>query len=93
MGYLKKVHCGIYCRVSKFPTIEIPTPKSEWFTTINPISYLKVEDVSIEFVFGFPRTRRQNDSMWVVVDRLTKSTHFIPVMSTYVAEDYAININ
>ena len=30
-----------------------------------------------------------NDLIWVIVDRLTKSAHFIPVKSTYLAEDYS----
>ena len=37
---------------------------------------------------GFPRPQRKNDSIGVVVDRLTKSTHFISVKSTYSAEYY-----
>ena len=37
----------------------------------------------------FPRTRRQNYYIWVVVDIFTKSTHFFPVKSTYSAEDYS----
>ena len=41
------------------------------------------------FVVGLPRTRRQHNSIWVIVDRLTKSAHFIPVKSTYRGEDYA----
>ena len=43
----------------------------------------------MDFVVGLPRTQRQYDSIWVVVNRLTKSSHFIPVKSTYSAEDYA----
>jgi len=43
----------------------------------------------MDFVVGLPRTRRQHDSIWVIMDRLTKSAHFIPVNSTYRAEDYA----
>ncbi|WMV32919.1 hypothetical protein MTR67_026304, partial [Solanum verrucosum] len=38
---------------------------------------------------GFPCTRRQNDSIWVLIDRMTKSTHFIPVKVSYSAENYA----
>ena len=48
----------------------------------------------MHFVVGCPWTRRQNDSIWVVVDRLRKSAHFIHVKSTYSTEEYArININ
>ena len=50
---------------------------------------LKWEAINMDFVVGLPRTRRQHDSIWVIVDRLTKSAHFIPVKSTYRAEDYA----
>ena len=42
----------------------------------------------MDFVVCLLRTRRQHDSIWVIVDRLTKSTHFIPMKSTYRAEDY-----
>ena len=42
----------------------------------------------MDFVVGLLRTRRQHDSIWVMVDILTKSNPFIPVKSTYKAEDY-----
>ena len=42
----------------------------------------KWEQVSMDFIDGLPRTRRGNESIWVIVDRLTKSAHFIPVKST-----------
>ncbi|XP_070050614.1 uncharacterized protein [Nicotiana tomentosiformis] len=38
---------------------------------------------------GLPRTPRKFDSIWVIVDRLKKSTHFLPVKSTDTAEQYA----
>jgi hypothetical protein len=37
----------------------------------------------MDLVVGFPRTRAGYDSIWVVVDRLTKVAHFIPVKTTY----------
>ena len=42
----------------------------------------------MDFVVGVPKTRRYNDSIFVIVNRMTKSAHFIPVKSTYRAEDY-----
>ena len=43
---------------------------------------------NMDFVVGLPRTWRENDSIWVIVDRLMKSAHFIPVKSTNLVEDY-----
>ena len=43
----------------------------------------------MDFVVFIPRTRRQHDSVWIIVDRMTKSSHFIPLKSTYRAKDYA----
>ena len=43
----------------------------------------KWEDFNMDFLAGLPQTPRQNDSIWIIVDKLTKSIHFIPVNSTY----------
>ena len=43
----------------------------------------------MDFIVMFPQNRNQYDSIWVVVHRLNKSVHFIPVKSTYTVEDYA----
>jgi hypothetical protein len=37
----------------------------------------------MDFIVGLPRTRVGYDSIWVVVGRLTKAAHFIPVKTTY----------
>ncbi|KAK8670720.1 hypothetical protein V6N13_037338 [Hibiscus sabdariffa] len=39
----------------------------------------KWERITMDFVSVFPFTPRKKDSVWVIVDRLTKSSHFIPV--------------
>ncbi|EOY16856.1 Retrotransposon protein [Theobroma cacao] len=43
----------------------------------------------MDFVTGLPRTSGGYDSIWIVVDRLTKSAHFLPVKTTYGAAQYA----
>jgi hypothetical protein len=40
-----------------------------------PIPQWKWEDITMDFVTGLPRTTRQKDAIWVVMDRLTKSAH------------------
>ena len=49
----------------------------------------KWEEINMHFVIGLPSSRRHHDSIWVVVDRLTKSAHFLPIHTSYTAEDYA----
>lgn len=47
------------------------------------ISVGKWDEVSMNFITGLPKTSTGFDSIWVVVDRRTESTHFIPVKTTY----------
>ena len=39
--------------------------------------------ITMDFVVGLPVTGRKHDLVWVVVDRLTKSAHFLPVRTDY----------
>ncbi|KAD3641324.1 hypothetical protein E3N88_30548 [Mikania micrantha] len=39
----------------------------------------KWDDISMDFVTGLPKTFRKNDAIWVIVDRLSKSAHFLPI--------------
>ena len=54
-----------------------------------PILVWKWEDISLDFIVGLPRTSSGFDSIWVIVDRLTKSAHFLPVDTRYNAKKYA----
>ena len=49
----------------------------------------KWEDISMDFIVGLPKTAKGYESIWVVVDRLTKSAHFIPVKTGYKSHQYA----
>eukprot|EP00253_Pinus_taeda_P020544 PITA_20544 len=48
-----------------------------------PIPEWKWETISMDFITGLPQTKKGNDSIMVVVDKLSKAAHFIPVQSTY----------
>ena len=54
-----------------------PLPVPEW----------KWEVISMDFITGLPMTWRQHDSIMVVVDKLKKAVHFIPVNSTHKTDD------
>jgi hypothetical protein len=43
----------------------------------------KWEEIAMDFIVGLPRTQPGYGSIWVIVDRLTKVAHFVPVKTTY----------
>ena len=48
-----------------------------------PIAQWKWDNITMDFVSGFPLTQRNQEAVWVIVDRLTKSAHFLPVRLDY----------
>jgi hypothetical protein len=52
---------------------------------LQPLKVLewKWEEIGMDFIVGLPRTQKGYDSILVIVDRLTKVTHFIPTKMTY----------
>jgi hypothetical protein len=52
-----------------------------------PIPEWKWELVTMDFIMGLPRTGKLHDLIMVVVDKLTKSAHFIPLKTTHKAAD------
>jgi hypothetical protein len=49
----------------------------------------KWEEMSMDFIVGLPKTQSGYDSIWVIVDRLSKVVHFIPVKTTYMGSKLA----
>jgi hypothetical protein len=47
-----------------------------------PIPEKKWEVITMDFIIGLPRTNKQHDSIMVVVEKLTKAAHFVPVKKT-----------
>lgn len=54
-----------------------------------PIPTWKWDEISMDFIVGLPRSKTGHDSIWVIVDRLTKYAHFIPVKTTYTTDKLA----
>jgi hypothetical protein len=48
----------------------------------------KWDDISMNFIVGLPLMAHKFDLIWMIVDRLSKSTHFIPVHTRYDAQRY-----
>jgi hypothetical protein len=48
----------------------------------------KWDDISMDFIIGLPLTAHKFDLNWVIVDRLSKSVHFIPVHTNYNVQKY-----
>ena len=49
----------------------------------------KWDKIGMDFITGLPRTRTGYDSIWVVVDHLTKVAHFIQVKTSYTSAKFA----
>jgi hypothetical protein len=58
---------------------------------LQPLSILewKWDDIRMDFIVGLPLTAPKFDSIWVIMDRLSKSAHFIPVHTNYNVYMYA----
>ena len=48
----------------------------------------KWEEINLDFIVGLPTTQKGFDLIWVIVDHLTKSAHFIPVRTNYRPHQY-----
>jgi hypothetical protein len=56
-----------------------------------PIPERKWEVVTIDFVTKFPKKERQHDSIMVVVDKLTKVSHFVPIKMTHTTTNISLH--
>jgi hypothetical protein len=56
-----------------------------------PIPTWKWEDISMDFIMGLHRIAKGFDSIWVIVDRLTKIAHFLPVKIDHPVTVYTNN--
>lgn len=71
----------VKCMICQQVKIEHQIPRGMLKTL--DITECKLESVYMDFIMGLPRTLGGHNSIWVIVDRLTKSTHFLHVKITY----------
>ncbi|GJS17742.1 putative reverse transcriptase domain-containing protein [Tanacetum coccineum] len=69
---------GIYVNALRVPKLRSSTGLLQQ----PEIPEWKWERITMDFVTGLPRTSSGYDSIWVIVDRLTKSAHFLPMKKT-----------
>ncbi|GKB38801.1 putative reverse transcriptase domain-containing protein [Tanacetum coccineum] len=62
--------------------VEADTKITHSFVVQPVIPVWKWENITMDFVTKFPKTSSGQETIWVIVDRLTKSTHFLPVKET-----------
>ncbi|KAL0545727.1 hypothetical protein IC582_015618 [Cucumis melo] len=69
---------------------QVKAPRQRPARLLQPLSVpgWKWESVSMDFITGLPKTLKDYTVIWVVVDRLTKSAHFVPGKSTYTASKW-----
>ncbi|RDX58568.1 hypothetical protein CR513_62106, partial [Mucuna pruriens] len=68
-------HICDMCLVCKSAKVKV---KPHSFYTPLPILTMLWVDLSMDFVLGFPRSKSGKDSIFVVIDRFSRMTHFIP---------------
>ena len=75
--------CDNYCRVK---AVHLKPAR-----LLQPLSVLgwKWEEIIMDFIVGLPPNHKNFNSIWVIVDRLTKSAHFILVRTNYRPHEFA----
>ena len=70
---------------------QVKAPRQKAAGLLQPLSIpeRKWENIAMDFIVGLPKTPKGYTVIWVVVDRLTKSAHFLPGKATYTVDNWA----
>ena len=76
--------CVMSCLVCQKAKVEHQKPAG----LLRPLSVpeWKWDCITMDFIVSLPKTLENHDSIWVIVDRLTKAAHFIPINIRYSLE-------
>nr|GEV22849.1 putative reverse transcriptase domain-containing protein [Tanacetum cinerariifolium] len=86
VGMQKGMKKGITVYVSKYLTYLKVKAEHQWPSGLlqqHEIPEWKWEGIAMDFVTKLPRTSSGHDTIWVIMDRLTKSAHFLPMREDY----------
>ncbi|GKC61027.1 putative reverse transcriptase domain-containing protein [Tanacetum coccineum] len=53
--------------------------KVYWWSNMEGLTSPQVDNITMDFITKLPRSSKGFDTIWVIVDRLTKSAHFLPI--------------
>ncbi|KAA0061201.1 pol protein [Cucumis melo var. makuwa] len=85
---MKREVADFVCRCLVCQQVKAPRQHPAGLLQPLSVSGWKWESVSMDFITGLPKTLKGYTVIWVVVDRLTKSAHFMPGKSTYTASKW-----
>ncbi|KAI3797801.1 hypothetical protein L1987_33064 [Smallanthus sonchifolius] len=87
---------GMKCDVTKYVSkcltcSQVKAEHQKPYEKIQPLDIpeWKWEHITMDFITKLPRTAKGHDTIWVIVDRLTKSAHFLPIRETFSSERLA----
>lgn len=70
---------------------QVKVERQKLSSLLQPLSIpeWKLKHITMDFVFKLPRTQSGHNSIWVIVDQLTKSTRFLPIKEKYTLDKLA----
>ena len=89
VGKHEQGHCKVCCKCPNCQQVKVEHQRPGCLAQNMELLKSKWDMINIDFITVFLRSRRQHDSIWVIVNRMTKPAHFLSVKTTYSDEDYA----
>ena len=87
-GDMKKNIAEFVAQCPNHQQVKLEHQKHRGYMHCLELLILKWDMINMDFVTGFPRPFLKFDSIWAIVDKLTKAAHFMPVMTTHTDEEY-----
>jgi len=86
---MKRDIADFVAKCPNFQQVKVEHQKLRGMTQEINIPICNWEVINMDFITRIPRTQKQHDSIWVIVNRVTKSAQFLAVKTTDSVKDYA----